>query len=197
MQTTIAAHNSQLAAISISPSGRRVATASEKGTVIRIFDTTTGAKLYELRRGLRRLATIYSMSWSSCNKYLAVASNTETVHVFKLEEDQASKQISGSLGSAGSRSSERYLILLNLMKLMWGAKSFFFLHFENCSSPEMQQSPPANDSWSIMGSYLNQVVSASAHYLPIQVSETLMQERAFTYVHHNQPGMRNICALAT
>ena len=82
----IAAHTSQLAAISFSPSGRRVATASEKGTVIRVFSVSDGAKLYELRRGLKRTVNIYSLSFSPCGHFLACSSNTETVHVFKLDE---------------------------------------------------------------------------------------------------------------
>ena len=55
-------------------------------------------------------------------------------------------------------------------------------------------SPPDSGGW--LG-YLNTVVSASAiSYLPSQVSDTLMQGRAFATVHHNQPGMKNVCALA-
>ena len=55
-------------------------------------------------------------------------------------------------------------------------------------------SPPDSGGW--LG-YLNTVVSASAiSYLPSQVSDTLLQGRAFATVHHNQPGMKNVCALA-
>ena len=59
----------------------------------------------------------------------------------------------------------------------------------------VSQSPPApsNDSW--MG-YLSNVVSASANYLPSQVTDTLMQGRAFATVHHNNYGKKNICALS-
>ena len=48
----IPAHTGQLAAIQFSPLGNRVATASDKGTVIRIFNVSDGTKVYELRRGI-------------------------------------------------------------------------------------------------------------------------------------------------
>ena len=51
----------------------------------------------------------------------------------------------------------------------------------------------SDGSW--MG-YLSNVVSASATYLPSQVTDTLLQGRAFATVHHNLYGLRNICALA-
>jgi len=82
----IPAHEGQLAAIQFSPTGSRVATASDKGTVIRIFSSHDGSKLYELRRGLKRTASIYSLSFSPCGSFLACSSNTETIHVFKLDD---------------------------------------------------------------------------------------------------------------
>ena len=45
--------------------------------------------------------------------------------------------------------------------------------------------------------YINSMVSVSASYLPTQVTDTLMQGRAFATVHHSQQGMRNVCALST
>lgn len=50
----IAAHDSPLAALVFSPSGELIATASEKGTVIRVFNVTDGVKLFEFRRGVKR-----------------------------------------------------------------------------------------------------------------------------------------------
>lgn len=148
----IPAHTGQIAAIQFSPSGTKVATASDKGTVIRVFSVADGARLYELRRGLKRTAAIYSMSFSPCGHFLACSSNTETVHVFKLEDKPKESAVS--------------------------------------------QSPPAastDNSW--MG-YLSNVVSASANYLPSQVTDTLMQGRAFATVHHHNYGKKNICALS-
>jgi hypothetical protein len=71
-------------------------------------------------------------------------------------------------------------------------KCYRFVSF----SEVISQSPPdaANNSGEGWLSYLNTVVTASASYLPM--TETLLQGRAFATVHHNQPGMRNICALA-
>lgn len=82
----IPAHDSPLAALAFSPTGLRIATASEKGTVIRVFSVSDGTKLYEFRRGVKRCVSISSLSFSMCSQYLCCSSNTETVHVFKLEE---------------------------------------------------------------------------------------------------------------
>lgn len=82
----IPAHDSPLAAIIFHPSGEQVATASEKGTVIRVFSVTEGTRLYEFRRGVKRCVSISSLRFSQCGNYLCCSSNTETVHVFKLEE---------------------------------------------------------------------------------------------------------------
>ncbi|XP_018323285.1 WD repeat domain phosphoinositide-interacting protein 2 isoform X2 [Agrilus planipennis] len=89
-KTMIPAHDSPLAAIAFSPNGTRIATASEKGTVIRVFSVTDGTKLFEFRRGMKRCVAISCLAFSMCSQYLACSSNTETVHVFKLEEPSSS-----------------------------------------------------------------------------------------------------------
>lgn len=81
----IPAHDSPLASIAFSAGGTEVATASEKGTVIRVFSVNDGTKLFEFRRGVKRCVSIASMAFSTCSQYLCCSSNTETVHIFKLE----------------------------------------------------------------------------------------------------------------
>lgn len=52
-----------------------------------------GTKLYEFRRGVKRCVSISSLTFSHCKQYLCCSSNTETVHIFKLEksgDDQGS-----------------------------------------------------------------------------------------------------------
>ncbi|KAK4874624.1 hypothetical protein RN001_013984 [Aquatica leii] len=85
-KTMIPAHESPLAALAFSPNGTRIATASEKGTVIRVFSVADGTKLFEFRRGVKRCVVISCLAFSMCSQYLGCSSNTETVHVFKLEE---------------------------------------------------------------------------------------------------------------
>ncbi|KAJ6648263.1 WD repeat domain phosphoinositide-interacting protein 2 [Pseudolycoriella hygida] len=90
-KTSIKAHESPLKALALSPSNSLLATASEKGTVIRIFDVTTGQRLHEFRRGVKRYVSIASLTFSICAKYLCASSNTETVHVFKIDLDKIEK----------------------------------------------------------------------------------------------------------
>ena len=83
--TMIPAHDSPLASIAFDSSGSKLATASEKGTVIRVFTIPNGKRVFEFRRGVRRNAAIYSLSFSPDSQYLSASSNLETIHIFRLE----------------------------------------------------------------------------------------------------------------
>ncbi|EGT34505.1 CBN-ATG-18 protein [Caenorhabditis brenneri] len=85
---TFVAHEGTLACLKFNQDGNMIATASTKGTVIRVYSVPTGNRLFEFRRGVSRCVTIYSLCFSSDSKYLASSSNTETVHVFKLEKTE-------------------------------------------------------------------------------------------------------------
>ncbi|KAM0750248.1 WD40 repeat-like protein [Meredithblackwellia eburnea MCA 4105] len=79
----IQAHKAPVANLSLNPAGTLLATASEKGTVIRIFSVPNGDKVHEFRRGSYP-ARIYSISFNAVSSLLCVSSDTETVHIFKL-----------------------------------------------------------------------------------------------------------------
>lgn len=79
----IEAHKNNIACIALSSDGRYLATASEKGTIIRIFSVETGIKLYQFRRGTYP-TRIFSMNFSKDNQFLTVCCSTKTVHIFKL-----------------------------------------------------------------------------------------------------------------
>ncbi|KXG47456.1 uncharacterized protein PGRI_013260 [Penicillium griseofulvum] len=81
----IEAHRSPLALIALNSDGTLLATASDKGTIIRIFSVPDGHKLYQFRRGSMP-SRIYSMSFNTTSTLLCVSSSTETVHIFKLTQ---------------------------------------------------------------------------------------------------------------
>ncbi|XP_057203049.1 WD repeat domain phosphoinositide-interacting protein 1 [Triplophysa rosa] len=88
--TMIPAHDSPLAAITFNASGTKLASASERGTVIRVFSIPEGLRLFEFRRGMKRYVNISSLSFSPDAQFLCASSNTETVHIFKLEQHSPS-----------------------------------------------------------------------------------------------------------
>ena len=78
----IAAHKTPIALLALSPKGDLLATASDKGTVIRVFSVPEGTKLFQFRRGSYP-ARITSMAFNHNGEYLVVGSDTETVHLFR------------------------------------------------------------------------------------------------------------------
>uniref|UniRef100_A0A1I7T8A8 WD repeat domain phosphoinositide-interacting protein 2 n=1 Tax=Caenorhabditis tropicalis TaxID=1561998 RepID=A0A1I7T8A8_9PELO len=81
------AHEGSLSCLKFNQEGNMIASASTRGTIIRVHGVPNGSRLFEFRRGICRCVNIHSLSFSSDSKFLASSSNTETVHVFKLEEE--------------------------------------------------------------------------------------------------------------
>ena len=92
--TIITAHESDLARLALSGDGALVATASDKGTLLRVFDTHTGAQLRELRRGVDR-AAVYSIAFDAEAKFLACSSDKGTVHIFSLGDGGGARRVDG------------------------------------------------------------------------------------------------------
>lgn len=102
----VEAHRSPLACITLNNDGTLLATASDKGTIIRVFSVPDGHKLYQFRRGSMP-SRIYSMSFNTTSTLLCVSSSTETIHLFKLSHPGPSSEGSispSSLTSRGRRS---------------------------------------------------------------------------------------------
>uniref|UniRef100_A0A8C6SCS8 WD repeat domain, phosphoinositide interacting 1 n=1 Tax=Neogobius melanostomus TaxID=47308 RepID=A0A8C6SCS8_9GOBI len=84
--TVIPAHHSPLAALCFNASASRLASASQKGTVIRVFSVPQGQRLFEFRRGMKRCVDISCLSFSPDGHFLCSSSNTETVHIFRMDQ---------------------------------------------------------------------------------------------------------------
>jgi WD40 repeat protein len=82
--SVIMAHTSALTTITVSPSGRYVATTSEMGTLIRIWNAENGEKPHEFRRGIDQ-AHFYGVAFRPDERECCAWSDKGTVHVFSLE----------------------------------------------------------------------------------------------------------------
>ena len=83
----VEAHRSPLSCIAVNDAGTLLATASDKGTIIRIFSIPSARKLYQFRRGSMP-SRIFSMAFNATSTLLCVSSATDTVHIFKLVTPQ-------------------------------------------------------------------------------------------------------------
>lgn len=82
----IKCHTSGIAAMKLSADGKFLATASNKGTLIRLFDTEDGTQVNEVRRGADQ-AVVSDIAIDPENKFVACASDKGTIHIFKIDDD--------------------------------------------------------------------------------------------------------------
>lgn len=102
----IKAHSSGLGMMKLSQDGQILVTASEKGTLLRVFNTQTGGMMTEVRRGADQ-AVITDIGIDVKNKYIACASDKGTIHVFSASSEGENKKsawsaLSGAIGYLGS-----------------------------------------------------------------------------------------------
>ncbi|KAM3172197.1 hypothetical protein ACTXT7_015044 [Hymenolepis weldensis] len=153
--TSIAAHDGPLAVLAFNSSSTLLATASERGTVVRVFTIPEGEKVMEFRRGIARYVTVCSLNFSADDRFLVCASNTETVHIFKLN-----KPGSTSPGLPEDASNSTPL------------------------DATLQSTEESASSASWTGTVMNWVGGAlktGASYLPNPVAEVFTQDRSFAF----------------
>jgi len=104
----IEAHRSPLSCIALNNDGTLLATASETGTIIRVFSVPKGQKLFQFRRGTYP-STIYSMSFNMTSSLLCVSSTSDTIHIFRLQQPGPNTNSSMSEANApGSPRADRW-----------------------------------------------------------------------------------------
>lgn len=133
-----------------------------------------GQKVHEFRRGVKRCVQIASLNFSSCSNYICVSSNTETVHIFKIdmklvEEVERQNCVSNNDGSNSSSTETT----------------------SSGDSVDLKSTESAGSRWS-MGFFTKAVTS----YLPSPVSDVLTQDRAFSSVQLNQAGLKHQCVVS-
>ena len=147
-----------------------LATASDKGTVVRVFSIPEAKKLWQFRRGTST-AKIYSINFNPMSTLLAVSSDSSTVHIYRLAGKQAS-------GGAGDQDGDE-------------GRSPTPSETPSSSLPPLQ--PPAGHSAT---SSLKRrsyhigkgLISGAAGYMPRSVSEMWEPQRDFAYIKLHSAG---------
>ncbi|RDL40821.1 SVP1-like protein 2 [Venustampulla echinocandica] len=156
----IPAHSSPLRALDISRDGEILATASDTGTLIRVFATSNCARIAELRRGVDH-AVIFSVVISPSGELLAVTSDKSTLHIFDIphpskstrsEATNATRRLTsqgggGSPGLSDVEASQKWGVLGRiplLPRVFSDIYSFASAHFEIGDEPVSGGSTPLN-----------------------------------------------------
>ncbi len=80
----IQAHRTAISKMSFNFDGSLLATSSDRGTIVRVFSTLSGQRMHHFRRGTYP-ATIHCLSFDTHSSLLCVTSDSDTVHIFKLQ----------------------------------------------------------------------------------------------------------------
>lgn len=118
----IKAHNTNIEMISLNNDGTLIATASERGTLIRVFNVETEQMEYEFRRG-SNTAYIYDICFSNDSKFIACCSSNGTAHIWELyetiEETRNSQSILSNLRN----------YLPSYFSSQWGMKQIYLNNY--------------------------------------------------------------------
>ncbi|KAF8814428.1 WD40 repeat-like protein [Phlegmacium glaucopus] len=184
----IQAHKSPLSFLSINSTGSLLATSSDKGTVIRVWSIPGAEKLYQFRRGTRE-ARIYSMNFNLVSSLLAVSSVHDTVHIFKLGQQPASKNNSEASNSNQLSSSPPESVegASPPPSLEGGYESFI----------EKKKSKSISSSFNRRSLQLTKSLTHSmGGYLPNSLTEMWEPSRDFAFLRLPTSGTRSIVAFS-
>jgi len=86
----IDAHSHDVECLEMDYSGTLVASASKKGTIIRVFRTKDGSVLQEFRRGIDN-AKIMSLCFDVSGLMLGLSSDSGTIHLYAIKDEESDR----------------------------------------------------------------------------------------------------------
>lgn len=96
---SLMAHDHPVSQLCLNENGTKLATASERGTKIRVFNTTTLEPLYQFTRGSYQ-ASISSLAFNKSSTILVLTSNTGTSHIFYCDSGDPQTLVGSWMGWA-------------------------------------------------------------------------------------------------
>lgn len=118
-EISINAHKGPIYCLQLNKEGSILATASDKGTLIRLFNTSNGNLIRELRRGAEN-AEIFSIAFDNNNKFLAVSSDRKTIHIFNIVDEETEEKKENDANAHNKKS-----VLWNISKFFGVGKDYF------------------------------------------------------------------------
>ena len=94
------AHKGNISVLSLNYDGSQLASTSDRGTIVRIFNTETKLQITEFRRGTTD-ANIYSLSFSLDNSFLGLTSDHGSCHIFSLKNSKMNEKKEKNKSSGG------------------------------------------------------------------------------------------------
>jgi autophagy-related protein 18 len=190
----VEAHKSQLSNVALNSEGTLLATASDKGTIIRVFAIPSAQKLYQFRRGTYP-SRIYSMSFNLMSTLLCVSSATETVHIFRLGGANPSDSLAGSYRTDPEAGGSPTGSLASSPSNHAGAAGGGFEHY-------LESKRRSSGTFGSMIRRTSQqigrtVAGAAGGYLPHAVTEMWEPARDFAFVKLPNAGVRSVVALSS
>ncbi|WWC92789.1 uncharacterized protein L201_007748 [Kwoniella dendrophila CBS 6074] len=185
----IQAHKTPIAALALNSTGKMLATASDKGTVVRVFSVPDAKKLWQFRRGTQN-AKIFSMNFNLASSLLAVSSDSSTIHIYKLANSKGTS--SSSMGHTET-----------IPEHIDGARSPTPSEATS-NSPPLSSAKLSDNSTNSATSSLRRrsyhigksFVGGVGGYLPRSVSEMWEPQRDFAFIKLRGNGARTVVAMS-
>ncbi|CEG49067.1 Uncharacterized conserved protein, contains WD40 repeats [Plasmopara halstedii] len=190
------AHRTAPVAMSFNSSGTLLATASESGTLIRVFDIPSGKKIAAFRRGSYG-AQIYCLAFNENSTILCASSETGTIHFFSLTGAESSA--TGSFGHFTPITSTLAVAGNTFGSTVFGSGTtppspFAFTTLGSAPDKVTASNIPSSVK-SSAGNNLDDVAGAVSAYLPSSLSGIAEGTRDFAYARLRSTGVPNKCAI--
>ncbi|CAI5737332.1 unnamed protein product [Peronospora destructor] len=199
------AHRTAPVAMAFNPQGTLLATASESGTLIRVFAVPSGKKIAAFRRGSYG-AQVYCLAFNESSTILCASSDTGTIHFFSLTGAESSATgsfghftpITSTLAVAGSTfgstvfSSAAAPPSPIIPKTVESSPGVSSMHAASVSVPttRMTRTSPSPAVTSF-----DDVTAVMSGYLPSSFSGIAEGTRDFAYARLFSTGVPNQCAI--
>ncbi|KAF8538334.1 autophagy-related protein 18 [Trichophaea hybrida] len=193
----VEAHKSPLSHVALNNDGTLLATASDKGTIIRVFNVPDAQKLYQFRRGTYP-SRIFSMSFNLVSSLLCISSATETVHIFRLGGIPVFSNAQTVLG--GEAATSGYSPTGSLSSSPSNHAGPAGAGFE-----QYEVQAKRGNGGATFGSMIRRssqsigrtLAGAAGGYLPNAVTEMWEPARDFAFVKLKKPGVKSVVALSS